>query len=563
MAQVLYRKWRPMTFEEVVGQDHVTQTLLNAIALGRIGHAYLFFGPRGTGKTSTARLLAKAVNCLDDDLDARPCNTCRICRSINEGRFLDLIEIDAASNTGVDDVRDLREKIGFLPNEARYKVYIVDEVHMLSTAAFNALLKTLEEPPPHAIFILATTEAHKIPATVISRCQRFEFRRIPLDRIKIRLRELLEREGKSAEPEALDLIARQATGALRDAESLLDQLLSSQTGSVTLAQAQAVLGTASNETVFQLVDGWVENDYAAGLDAIHHSAEAGSDPKQFSRQVVNYLRGMLLYKTSGLMPTDIPENLTDDLKRQANALSLVELTRGIRRFSDAIVEGKSGWQPQLPLEMAFIESVGDRLMIEPIKDVRDSTLYQSTEATKPQLQDGGRPSGDWRTEKGKPKEEKARPPEPVGKERRVEETGTAPIQEPVKATISGPAPSGAPVNAGQVRERWHAVMAAIKSSDHRVEALLRSCQGVLDVEGTVVLLGFKYAFHREKIESDDWRRKVEAGLSEVMGTPLRIRCVDPESISIDKPKPDNATLDAEELKRFAMQELNAEIVEKK
>ena len=183
MSQALYRKWRPHLWEEVVGQEHVVQTLRNAVRSGRVGHAYLFAGPRGTGKTTTARLLAKAVNCLDPDLAKRPCDACEHCQAVNEGRFLDLIEIDAASNTSVDDVRDLREKINFSPSQGQYKVYIIDEVHMLSTAAFNALLKTLEEPPPHAIFILATTEVHKIPATVLSRCQRHEFRRIPVDEI--------------------------------------------------------------------------------------------------------------------------------------------------------------------------------------------------------------------------------------------------------------------------------------------------------------------------------------------------------------------------------------------
>ncbi len=180
MAQALYRKWRPQTFEEVVGQEHVVRTLRNALLSGRVHHAYLFAGPRGTGKTTTARLLAKAVNCLDPEPAHRPCNQCAICRAVNEGRLMDLIEIDAASNTSVEDVRELRERVGYRPSEARYKVYIIDEVHMLSTAAFNALLKTLEEPPSHAIFVLATTEPHRIPATVLSCCQRLDFRRVPL-----------------------------------------------------------------------------------------------------------------------------------------------------------------------------------------------------------------------------------------------------------------------------------------------------------------------------------------------------------------------------------------------
>src|SRR5574340_328700 len=229
MNQAIYRKYRPRGWDEVTGQEHVIQTLKNAIALDRVRHAYLFAGPRGTGKTTVARILAKAVNCLAEDPAARPCNICDNCLAVNENRFLDVIEMDAASNTGVDDVRELRDKIGFAPSLGRFKVYIVDEVHMLSTPAFNALLKTLEEPPAHAIFILATTEVHKIPATVLSRCQRHEFRRIPMNLIVTHLKDLAKQEGWKADEEALLIIARQATGSVRDAQSLLDQLASSST----------------------------------------------------------------------------------------------------------------------------------------------------------------------------------------------------------------------------------------------------------------------------------------------------------------------------------------------
>ena len=282
MSQAFYRKWRPRRWEEVVGQDHVVQTLRNAVASERIVHAYLFAGPRGTGKTTMARLLAKAVNCLDADLALRPCNRCDHCQAVNAGRFLDLIEIDAASNTSVEDVRDLRDKINFSPNQGRYKVYVVDEAHMLSTAAFNALLKTLEEPPPHAIFILATTEVHKIPATVLSRCQRHEFRRIPTAEITARLQAIAAEEIIKVGPEALALIARQATGSLRDAISLLDQLASAgQT--ISLEFAQAALGTAASQAVLDLVEALAAKETASGLDRIHQALDSGSDPRQLAR----------------------------------------------------------------------------------------------------------------------------------------------------------------------------------------------------------------------------------------------------------------------------------------
>ncbi len=267
MAQALYRKWRPQTWDEVVGQPQVIQTLRNAVRGERVAHAYLFAGPRGTGKTSTARLLAKAINCLADDPADRPCNKCSPCTAVNEGRFLDLIEIDAASNTSVEDVRDLRDKINFSPSQGRAKVYIVDEVHMLSTAAFNALLKTLEEPPDHAIFVLATTEVHKIPATVISRCQRHEFRRLPVKVISDYLAQQVANEAIDAEPAALEVIARQATGSFRDAISLLDQLAS--TGeTVTIQTVQTVLGTAASQAVQALVTAWIESESKQGLTLI-------------------------------------------------------------------------------------------------------------------------------------------------------------------------------------------------------------------------------------------------------------------------------------------------------
>ena len=356
MSQALYRKWRPARFDDVIGQEHVTRTLQNSVAADRLGHAYLFCGPRGTGKTTSARLLAKAVNCLHEDLAERPCNECSICQSVATGRFLDLIEIDAASNTGVDDIRDLRDKINFSPTEGRFKVYIIDEVHMLSTAAFNALLKTLEEPPPHIKFVLATTEEHKVPVTIKSRCQQFNFRLLNLEEINQRLTWLADKEGFTIEPEALDMIARQGAGSLRDAESLLDQLVVAQDDVITAERTQMVLGTASNTAVTQLTNAWLSRDGAGGLALIHEALASGTDARQFCRQMVTYLRELLLLQAAGdTLPLAAPPEQKAEMLAQAQRAPRQGLIDAIKGFNEAALVAAGSWQPQLPLELAFIE----------------------------------------------------------------------------------------------------------------------------------------------------------------------------------------------------------------
>ncbi len=353
-AQALYRKWRPQLWDEVVGQEHVIQTLRHALRSERVAHAYLFSGPRGCGKTTTARLIAKALNCLHDDPAQRPCNTCEHCVAVNESRFLDLIEIDGASNNSVENVRELRDKINFAPGQGRYKIYIIDEVHMLSLGAFNALLKTLEEPPPHAIFILATTENYKIPATITSRCQRFEFRRIPVADTVTRLRTLCSEESLTVEDAVLELIARQSTGALRDAISLLDQLVSAD-NTVTLAQAQAVLGTAVGQTVQELSAALAADDITAGLNLINAAVDAGADPRQLARQMVDYLRALMLVRLGNAALVEATAENRAIMAKQAESWSPAALLRAIRAFNTAANDIKGGWQPQLPLELAVVE----------------------------------------------------------------------------------------------------------------------------------------------------------------------------------------------------------------
>lgn len=359
-SQALYRKWRSQTFDEVVGQQHVTQTLVNALKLGRVAHAYLFAGPRGTGKTSMARLLAKAVNCQAPTVEERPCNHCHICIAVNEGRLLDLIEIDAASNTGVDDIRDLRDKVGFRPSEARIKFYIIDEVHMLSNSAFNALLKTLEEPPEHVIFVLATTEPEKIPATITSRCQRFDFKRIKLDEIAGRLAYIVSQEGFTAEPAALRYIARQGGGSMRDAISLLDQLTAYGGQEITLELVRSVLGAVASQVVTELVEALVKRDVAAGLDVINRVVSDGIDPRQFAREIVEYLRAVMLVKLGdGVGLLNLPDETLAIIKTLAAQADAALIVRATSLFNTALFDLKSSLLavPQLPLELAFVEAV--------------------------------------------------------------------------------------------------------------------------------------------------------------------------------------------------------------
>ena len=332
----LYRKFRPTTFEEVRGQDHIVTTLKNQIQAGRIGHAYLFCGTRGTGKTTIAKILARAVNC-ENPKDGSPCNECAACRAILDGVSTNVIEIDAASNNGVDNIREIREEVSYRPTQGRYKVYIIDEVHMLSTGAFNALLKTLEEPPEYVIFILATTEVNKIPVTILSRCQRYDFRRITIDTIAGRLQELMEREGVEAEEKAVRYVARAADGSMRDALSLLDQCIAFYLGQkLTYDKVLDVLGTVDTEVFSRLLRRALDRDAAGCIRILEEMVVRGREMGQFVNDFTWYLRNLLLVKSSDELEDvlDVSTENLRQLKEESTMVELPALMRYIRIFSD-------------------------------------------------------------------------------------------------------------------------------------------------------------------------------------------------------------------------------------
>ena len=498
--QALYLAWRPMRFEDVIGQEHITRTLRNSLKSGRVRHAYLFSGPRGTGKTTTARLLAKAVNCANEDAGQRPCNECAACRSVNEGRYLDLIEIDAATHTGVDDVRDLRDKIAFSPGEGSYKVYIIDEVHRFTGNAFDALLKTLEEPPRHAVFVLATTEIDKVPATIKSRCLPFEFRRVPLLTVADHLQKIAEAEGLHIERQALELIARQGTGSVRDSISLLDQIVTDPAEAITLALAQEVLGTASSDAVRALVDALVQGDAAAGLEVINRAVDAGSDPQQFGKQIVEQLRALLLAQTASAALVVASEEERERYQAQAGQISSSMLLRALRKFNEALADDLGGWQPQLALELALVESLAAPVVAEvpaPAASVTQTVVTQRQQATtirKPEADPVHKPA--------------------AGQSAKKAEATPAP---------SASAAPAAELTLEQLQARWDAVRPELERPGRsNIPALLDHVQ-VSDLRDDVVVLDASTPFFHDRLDSAETRSALEKAVEAVFGRPLRIR----------------------------------------
>lgn len=360
MSKVLYRKYRPESFKEMVGQEHVVRTLTNALKNDMISHAYLFSGPRGTGKTSMARLLAKAVNCLDRK-GAEPCNKCRACTELSKGSSMDLVEIDAASHRGIDDIRELREGIRFSPTSLKYKVFIIDECHQLSKAASNALLKTLEEPPSHAIFVLATTEPQKMLPTILSRCQQFSFRLLKLPEIVQKMENILKKEKIETEESALYEIARAARGSLRDAESLLDQVITfaGQDKKIEAQEVKEVLGLVQTEAVAQFAKLIFKEEQKQAVDLLHQKQEQGMDLETFLQSLIQYLRLALILKIGGnkkMVLSQLTEEEAEKLQQNIESATAQQVIKILQEFLSASNKIRYSPLPQLPIELAIIAS---------------------------------------------------------------------------------------------------------------------------------------------------------------------------------------------------------------
>ena len=445
MYQVLYRKYRPRVFADVYGQDHVTSTLKNEIKEGRISHAYLFTGSRGTGKTTCAKILAKAVNC-PNAVDGEPCNACEICKGLDSGTIYDVVEIDAASNNGVDNIRDLREEVNYTPTRGKYRVYIIDEVHMLSTGAFNALLKTLEEPPAHVIFILATTEVHKLPATILSRCQRFDFKRIQPETMAVRLQQVAGLEGMELAPDAATLIARIADGALRDGLSILDQC-AGRSKQITAKLVSEVAGLAGREALYRLSDAVLARDSSAAVEELAQLHENSYDMERLCVEMINHFRNFMMVKTVKKSRELII--CTDDeykhIEESAGQFTLAQILRGLDLFQSTLVKIKGGATPRIEMEMAFVR------LCEPKLETDPDAINQRLSALERAGQNGvsAAPVKTVQSPAPAARPAPAQPTVPPTPQPAPAAAAPAPEPEPVPATsaepVSAPVPEPAPV----------------------------------------------------------------------------------------------------------------------
>jgi DNA polymerase-3 subunit gamma/tau len=497
----LYRKYRPQTFDELVGQPHVARALRNAVREGRIAHAYLFCGPRGTGKTTTARLLAKALNC-DNGPTPEPDGTCDSCRRIAQGSALDVIEIDAASKTSVDDIRDLRERVQTAPAAARYKVYIVDEVHMLSTSAFNAFLKTLEEPPRYVIFVLCTTEPHKLPATVLSRCQRYDFRRLSVADLTALVKRVAGEENITLEEPAALALVRAASGSARDALSLMEQAISYAGNTITAADIQAIVGGVDVELLADFADAIAERNVDEAFHLVARAVDDGRDLRQLAAELVGHFRDLLLLRVCrrGDELVLMPEGMAERMKAQAARMAERDLTRAAEVMSEAERELRRSEQQRLTLELAMVrlaspqrEAAATGEAAQPTKEAPVRARQSAKSAPARQPTRGAEPTAPAKPTRGK-----------ATGARRAE-------AEPEKAA-AGVEPGEAPeVSLEMLQQRWPALLEKLRAQRHSAVAAFMAESLPVELNGNRLVVGFNHEFHWDKMKSPE-RQKIVADL---------------------------------------------------
>ena len=501
----LYRRYRSQTFAEVIGQEHVTRTLKNAIASGQVAHAYLLAGSRGIGKTSIARIIAKAVNCPKAK-DGDPCDACESCVAIRDGRFLDLIEIDAASNRGIDEMRDLREKVRFAPSMGQYKVYVIDEAHQLTNEAFNALLKTLEEPPAHVIFVLATTEAQRIPATIVSRTQRFDLRRIPHQKMIQQLAAIAKTEKWQVEPAALEAISRHAQGSLRDAESILDQVATFAEGKVGVKDVDELLGATDWEETSALFDAIAANDAAKAVGLVRALVDDGRDLRLFVRRAMDHLRALVLVRASDTLPETATESVGAVLRKQAPQFSLDRLAKIAHRLIETEQQLRTGEGTPLPLELALLDLTTEGSAPAPAPK-QDRSPSAPAKAAAP----AAAPAPP--AERSAPRSQSV-----VDLAERRAQQPPAPSAPP--AAGKGAASPG--VTLQKVRSAWDQLLERAQERSIAKAAQLVKAEPVA-IEGGTIVLAFSDEFARQMWDAR--RPELERDLGELVGTAMRVRCV--------------------------------------
>ncbi|MBQ4145640.1 MAG: DNA polymerase III subunit gamma/tau [Clostridia bacterium] len=497
--QALYRKWRPMTFDDVVGQKHVSDTLKNSVASGRITHAYLFCGTRGTGKTSTAKIFSRAVNC-ENPIDGEPCNECSTCRGILDGSIMDVYEMDAASNRGVDNIREIRDEVMYIPAGCTYKVYIIDEVHMLTTEAFNAILKTLEEPPAHALFILATTEPHKIPATVLSRCQRFDFRRIGVDDIAGRLNKICESEEINATPDAIEMVAELGDGSMRDALSILDQCAAFGLEKLSTTNVAEIVGVADPKFLFDTAKAVADGDIKSAFSYATECFSKGKEVQNFLEELTQHLRSLLICKATD-NPMELLERTAETTAKyqaQAEFFSIEQLMYSIRVLGEAISQAKWMSTPQVAAEVCLIKLCNPSYSTEPDamltriekleRKISSGSFVQAADEIK-----------EIKKEISKPEEGEDAPPWDVSKEEPKPENQED-IKEEKTETVS--------VNAGEW-EFWADALQEIKKESKALFAFLYNAKAYQKGNEVQLELGNKVAYDRiAKPEGIDYLAKL-------------------------------------------------------